>query len=163
AAREREAGLRDPVRLPMLRRGHDLDPVAGLLVPAEEGDRGPPEARLLRLVVEPGRHEQRVGHEVVGERRREGEHDEAPRPVPDGKRTSEATSIPAATPSAPPNQSCCRGICRRAMAYEPTMRQRKTKASGLKPTVRAAKMPASQNRRSCSNLSVASIAAKPSV
>jgi hypothetical protein len=43
------------------------------------------------------------------------------------------------------------------------MRQRKTKASGLKPTVSAATAAASQNRRSCKSLSVASIATKPSV
>ena len=62
-----------------------------------------------------------------------------------------------------PNQRWRRAICRRETAYEPTIRQRKAKASGLKPTVRAAKTTASQSRRNCSSLSVASIAAKPSV
>ena len=63
----------------MLRRRHDLDPEAGLGVGAEEADRRPPEARLLRVVVQPGRDEQRVRHHVVGERRGEREHDETPR------------------------------------------------------------------------------------
>src|SRR5205085_8582839 len=58
ATGKREAGLRDPVRLPVLRSRHDLDAVAGLLVRAEEANRRPPEARLLRLGVEPRRDEE---------------------------------------------------------------------------------------------------------
>ena len=53
-------------------------------------------------------------------------------------------------------------MCPREIAYAPTIRQRNANASGLKPTVRAAKRTASQSRRTCTSLSVASIAVKPS-
>ena len=53
-------------------------------------------------------------------------------------------------------------MCPREIAYAPTIRQRNANASGLKPTVRAANRTASHSRRTCTSLSVASIAVKPS-
>jgi len=60
------------------------------------------------------------------------------------------------------NQMLRRETPRCAAAYDATIRQRKTNASGLNPTVRTAVTIASFGRRNWSSFNVASMAVKPS-